>query len=77
MGTKSTPVSYPKDGAESKQKCSAGSKCIKEQMLDIQATSDIGTAPTSRVYTRDYLKVGREEGDTDLVTAALGNPFRL
>ena len=39
---------------------------------------DIGKAPTSRVYTRDYSKVGRDPEDTDLLTAALGRPiFRI
>jgi hypothetical protein len=40
--------------------------------------ADIGTAPVSRVYTRDYQKKGRDSDDTDFVTAALGEPvFRI
>jgi hypothetical protein len=55
--------------------CSPGCKCIK--CVDIRfngGIADINKAPTSRVYTRDYTKVGRDKEDTDLVTAALG-PF--
>jgi hypothetical protein len=40
--------------------------------------ADINKAPTSRIYTRDYTKVGRDAEDVDLVSAALGKPaFRL
>lgn len=55
--------------------CSPGCKCIK--CVDIRfngGVADINKAPTSRVYTRDYTKVGRDKEDVDLVTAALG-PF--
>ncbi len=79
-GTKSPPTRFPKDGGDSKLKCSPGCKCEKCSKLDFVRgeVSDIGTAPTSRVYTRDYSKVGREEDDVDLVTDALGrSPFRL
>lgn len=60
--------------------CSPGCKCIK--CVEIRFTNgdvaDINKAPTSRVYTRDYSKVGREEDDVDLVSAALGKPvFRI
>lgn len=33
-------------------------------------------APPSRIYDRDYSKVGREKDETDYVTEALGNPLR-
>lgn len=54
-----------------------GTKCIKDESLQFGRASDIGTAPTSRVFTRDYSKVGRSKGDTDLVSPALGNPLGL
>ena len=63
-----------------KLKQSTGSKLIKEQYRSFTAgdVPDIGKAPTSRVYTRDYSKVGRDPEDTDLLTAALGRPiFRI
>jgi hypothetical protein len=33
------------------------------------------TAPSERIYNRDYTKVGRERDETDLVRPALGNPL--
>ena len=59
---------------------SKGSKLVKEVYHSFTRgdVADINKAPTSRVYTRDYSKVGREEDDVDLVSAALGKPaFRL
>lgn len=80
-GTKSPRNEFPKDAdADTKLPYAEGCKCIKENDLDFVRgdVSDIGTAPTSRVYTRDYKKVGRDPGDVDLVTDALGrNPFRI
>ena len=55
---------------------STGSKTVKESYNQYTA-ADIGKAPPSRVYTRDYSKVGRAKGDVDLVTVALGNPLGL
>lgn len=62
-----------------KMKCSPGCKCIKCESIRFNGgVADINKAPTSRVYTRDYTKVGRDPEDTDLITAALGNPvFRI
>ena len=77
-----TDVNYPKDAdGDTKLEFSPGCKCIKEQN-DLSFTrgdvSDIGKAPTSRVYTRDYKKVGREPDDVDLVSPALGKAvFRI
>lgn len=76
-GTHVPPSRFPKSGADTKLPGSAGCKGIKEQELQFGQPSDIGTAPTSRVYTRDYSKVGRAPGDKDLVTEALGNPLGL
>jgi hypothetical protein len=76
-GTKVPPSLFPKTDGGTKLKCAPGCKCIKCSDIQFGRASDIGTAPTSRVYTRDYTKVGRSEGDTDLVTAALGNPLGL
>lgn len=53
---------------------STGTKLVKEDYNPYSA-ADIGKAPPSRVYTRDYTKVGRAKGDVDLVTVALGNPL--
>lgn len=80
-GTSSPANRFPKNSAGgTKRSLSANGKEIKEQRLDAVRgqPADLGTAPSSRVYTRDYSKVGREESDTDLITGALGpNPFRL
>jgi hypothetical protein len=77
-GTTSPSDRFPKDGAETKLKCSPGGKCESDEMLAIsQTASKVGPASTSRVYTRDYSKGRKDPDQTDLVTAALGNPFRL
>lgn len=80
-GTKSPPVHFPKDAdGDTKLPFAQGCKCIKEEKLDFVRgeVSDIGDAPTSRVYTRDYSKSQRSPGDEDLITDALGrNPFRI
>ena len=71
---------YSKDAdGGTKLPCSPGCKCMKCDYLRFNGgVADISTAPTSRVYTRDYTKVGRDKEDVDLVTAALGNPvFRI
>ena len=76
-GVKVPPSRHPKKGAETAMTQSPGSKEIKDEMLRLGQASDVGSAPTSRVYTRDYSKVGREEEDVDLVSPALGNPLGL
>ncbi len=77
-GTKSPGARFPKNGAETKLKDSPGCKQESEESLGItQTAADVGPAPTTRVYTRDYTKKGRDPDQTDLVTAALGNPFGL
>lgn len=72
---------YPKTGPNSKSDPSAGSKCIKTEMIHIGDITDIGPAPASRVYTRDYQKTTEPYGaddTTDLISPALGkNPFRI
>jgi hypothetical protein len=56
--------------------CSPGCKCVKcEDIRFNGGIADINKAPTSRAYTRDYSKVGREEDDVDLLSAALGKPI--
>jgi hypothetical protein len=74
-------ASYPKtndnDGDDdgTRLRLSPGAKRIQTDDLRFNGgIADINKAPTSRVYTRDYTKVGRDKEDTDLVTAALG-PF--
>jgi hypothetical protein len=80
-GTKSPRTLFPKDAdGDTKLPYAEGAKCVKEEKLDFVRgeVSDIGDAPTSRVYTRDYSKGQRSPGDTDLITDALGrNPFRI
>jgi hypothetical protein len=56
---------------------SPGTKQIKVELLANGQASDIGKAPPSRNYTRDYSKVAPEKDDVDLVTGALGNPLRF
>ena len=78
-------ASYPKtndnDGDDdgTRLRLSPGAKRIKTDDLRFNGgVADIGKAPTSRVYTRDYTKVGRDPEDSDLITAALGSPvFRI
>jgi hypothetical protein len=68
------------EDGRTKLKCSPGCKCIKCAPLRFTRgdVADINKAPTSRIYTRDYTKVGRDAEDVDLVSAALGKPaFRL
>lgn len=59
-----------------------GSKQIKCEHLPNRSVpasiqkADGKSAPTSRVYTKDYSKVTPEKSDKDDVTAYLGNPLR-
>ncbi len=82
-GTKSPPNTFPKDddlSPDTRLPQAEGTKQIKEQFLlfDRGNVADIGPAPPSRVYNRDYSKTGRDKGDVDLITGALGrNPFRI
>jgi hypothetical protein len=77
-GTSPPGNNFPKNGQESKRMESPGTKCLDDESLsDTQAVSKVGPAPTSRIYTRDYRKVGRDPDQTDLITSVLGNPFRL
>jgi hypothetical protein len=76
-GTKSPSRTPAKSGAGTKLSCAPGCKTIKEESLRFDQAADINKAPPSRIYTRDYAKQGRTAGDDDLVTAALGNPFRI
>jgi hypothetical protein len=75
-GVRVPPSHVPKDGCCTKLPM-PGAKTIDCDQLQFGQASDIGPAPTSRVYTRDYKKVGREPDDKDLITEALGNPLRL
>jgi hypothetical protein len=77
-GTSSPPNDFPKKGAVSKREESAGSKCLKDQMLSPGEPADVGPAPAHRrLYSRDYSKVRPSPGDTDLVTEALGSPLKF
>lgn len=66
---------YPKDGAQSREEQSHGSKQLKEELLTLGQASDIGDAPPVRVYTRDYKKTQRDADDRDTVSPYLGNPL--
>lgn len=70
---------YAKKGQDSKMSQSAHSKAVKEQKIDIHRgeAASIFDAPTSRVYTNDYLKKGRAPDDKDVVSKYLGNPLKL
>lgn len=79
-GVKVPPSRFPKDtdgDADTRLPFAEGCKCIKDQSLQFGQASDLSTAPPSRIYTRDYSKVGRAPGDKDLITEALGNPLGL
>jgi hypothetical protein len=78
-GTKSPPCHFPKSSTGETKLPEPGSKTIKEDNPRFNGgVADIGKAPTSRVYTRDYRKVGRDPDGDDLVGPALGNPvFRI
>lgn len=70
---------YPKAGPDTKSGLAPGNKRIKAEMLRIGQAADIGKAPPSRNYTRDYSKIDEvpDTDDFDLVSPALGNPLRL
>lgn len=85
-GTKSPPNRAPKEGDGCTElPLAEGAKTIKCEHLDFVRgqpadleSANGPTAPTSRVYTRDYRKKGRSPGDEDLITDALGrSPFRI
>jgi hypothetical protein len=77
-GAGSPPVKFPKSGAETKERVSPHSKEESSEMLQFgQPAREVGPAPTSRVYTRDYSKVGREPDDVDLLSGVIGNPLGL
>ncbi len=75
-GVKQPEGRVEKDGQLTAEKQSPGSKHVECELRDFTAGAvpDIFDAPTSRVYTRDYSKAGRESDDTDLVSPALGKP---
>lgn len=66
---------YPEQSKGSKQ-----IKCEHLPHMGVAASiaKDDGnkSAPTSRVYTKDYSKVTPEKGDSDQVSPYLGNPLR-
>ena len=85
-GTKSPPNEVPKNAnGMTRLPESPETKTVSEVSLSFTrgAVADIKsangpTAPTSRVYTRDYSKVTPEPDDVDLISGALGMPpFRL
>jgi len=81
-GTKCPPCCFPKtndnDGDDdgTRLRLSNGNKQLKTDDLRFDGgVADINKAPTSRVYTRDYKKDGRDKEDTDLLSAVLGKPI--
>jgi hypothetical protein len=71
---------YPKNGVDTKMELAPGVKLVKRHILDIVEgrIPDIGKAPTSRVYTRDYCKIPEKNDydNVDLVSPAIGNPLK-
>ena len=67
---------FPKNGQDSKAPQSANSKSEKDQKLANGEAASIFKAPTSRVFTNDYQKVGRAPDDKDVASPYLGNPLR-
>lgn len=54
----------------------AGNKQVKcVELPAMNGTADIGKAPPTRIYTKDYSKV-QEKDDSDNVSPFLGNPLR-
>lgn len=76
-GMGSPPGVHDKSGAQTTEKQSAHSKEVTSEMLQFGQPPHVGPAPTSRLYTRDYSKVGREPDDVDLISSQLGNPLGL
>lgn len=79
-GVQSPPTHFEKSSDGGTKLSLKGSKQKTVERIDFThgQVAQVGPAPTSRVYTRDYSKVGREEDDQDLVTSVLGrDPFRL
>lgn len=77
-GMGSPPAVHNKAGQLSTERDSPDEKAKSEEFLQFgQPAREVGPAPTSRVYTRDYSKVGREPDDVDLITGVLGNPLGL
>lgn len=74
----STARTFDKKGQDSKKAQTAHSKHIQEQKLDTKMGDAVSftKAPTSRVYTGDYQKVGRSPDDKDIASPYLGNPLR-
>lgn len=70
-------ATYPKDDCCTKMAQTSGSKTVKCVYLQPGQAADIGPAPTSRVYSRDYSKQDPDSdqgGDT--LSEFLGNPLR-
>jgi hypothetical protein len=69
---------FPKQGQLSKQELSPGAKTLKDEHLRIGQAADVGPAPPSRVYSRDYSKrdVDGDQHD-DTLSVYLGNPLGL
>jgi hypothetical protein len=83
MSYTKNPV-YIKNSADTTLDPSPGAKRVKAQYLSLVRgdVADIGKAPTSRVYTRDYSKGNQPydtdpKGNADYVTPVLGPPLRL
>ena len=72
-------ASFPKRGQDTKKKQSEGSKRDTVEKLAIREglAYSKGKAPTNRVYTNDYQKVGRSPDDKDITSNYLGNPLKL
>ena len=78
MSFPSPPNRFPKQGAQSKEEQSPGSKVIREENLRLGQAADLGPghAPPARVLSRDYSKKD-PDGDQhdDTLSPFLGNPL--
>lgn len=74
-GSGTVKQTHPKKGGATQEEQTTGTKVVKAECLTPGQAADIGKAPPSRVYTKDYSKVP-EQGDKDDVTRVLGNPLR-
>lgn len=66
---------FRKAAAQTKEEQSPGSKVLRTERLRSGQVADLGRASTSRIYTRDYSKVGKSKDDQDTVGPFLGNPL--
>lgn len=69
-------ATYPKNGQLTQEEQTAGTKAIQCDHLAPGQAADLGPAPPTRVYSRDYSKKDPDgdQGD-DTLSTFLGNPL--